>query len=195
MKKQDFYKNKILKMGLIITAIIVCIIVAVFLIKDKSNLYLVLSNQITGEVYEKYPINNGDSFAVGFIHSVNKNPVIDVYYIENGDIFVEETIYYSFGAGVQTELNENEVLSYKDGSMIISNIHKSFKDTNLTYLVGSVSDHTLLLNGDIDKYMNEHDNVGVFMEENEIDDGELKVISLSNLCGRLSKVTFSCEYY
>ena len=38
-------------------------------------------------------MQEGDCFGVGFIHSVNKSPLIDVYYIKDKQIYVEETIY------------------------------------------------------------------------------------------------------
>ena len=125
---------------------------------------LVLSNAETGEVYASYPLKEGDSFAVEFIHSVNKSPVRDIYRIRDGAN--EECIYYGFGAGVETELGEGETLSYgDDGEMIISNIDKRMDDMIL--VVGTISDHTLY-----------------FGEE---------TISLRELCGRSSKVLFQYQ--
>lgn len=127
---------------------------------------LVLSNAETGEVYASYPLKKGDSFAVEFIHSVNKSPVRDIYRIRDGAIWNEECIYYGFGAGVETELGEGETLSYgDDGEMIISNIDKRMDDMIL--VVGTISDHTLY-----------------FGEE---------TISLRELCGRSSKVLFQYQ--
>jgi len=127
---------------------------------------LVLSNAETGEVYASYHLKEGDSFAVEFIHSVNKSPVRDVYTIHDGAIWNEECIYYGFGAGVETELGEGETLSYgDDGEMIISNIDKRMDDMIL--VVGTISDHTLY-----------------FGEE---------TISLRELCGRSSKVLFQYQ--
>ena len=110
----------------------------------------------------------GEWFSVGFVHSVNKSPVIDCYEIKHHSIYVEKTIYYNFGAGVQTELEGNETLSYgEDGAMIVSGFDREMPD--LTYFVGTVSDHTLIVNN-----------------------GE--EISLRNLCGRSSKVRFTYEW-
>lgn len=82
-----------------------------------------------------------------FKHSVNKSPVEDRYRIENGGIVVYQTVYYNFGAGVQTELEEGQTLTYgKDGSMIISDIDKPIAD--LSYNVSPVYDHILLINGE-----------------------------------------------
>lgn len=130
--------------------------------------YLVLRSADTGQTYGRYPMAEGDWFSVGFVHSVNKSPVIDCYQIKHHSIYVEKTIYYNFGAGVQTELEGNETLSYgEDGAMIVSGFDREMPD--LTYFVGTVSDHTLIVNN-----------------------GE--EISLRNLCGRSSKVRFTYEW-
>lgn len=130
--------------------------------------YLVLRNADTGSPYARYPMEEGDTFSVTFIHSVNKTPLTDCYQVEEGSIYVEKTIYYSFGAGVQTELEGDETLTYgEDGSMIVSGFHREIPD--LIYFVGTVSDHTLRVNG-----------------------GE--EISLRALCGRSAKVRFTYQY-
>ena len=125
---------------------------------------LVLSDGRTGAEYARYPMRDGDTFSVGFIHSVNKSPLTDFYEVRDGSIFVEKTIYYGFGAGVQTEIEEGQTLEYgEDGSMIVSGFDKEIPD--LLYIVGTVSDHTLRING-----------------------GE--EISLRDLCGRTALVRF-----
>lgn len=128
---------------------------------------LTLSNLDSGEVYAQYPIEEGATFSVGFIHSVNKSPLIDCYLVQGTDIYVDHTIYYGFGAGVQTELNAGETLTYTDdGAMVIGNIHK--KIPQLIYCVGVVSDHTFSLNNGAE-------------------------ISLRDLCGRSSMVEFTVK--
>lgn len=177
-------------------AVIAVIIAAAFYLNTRAGWYLTLTDGKSGEVYGRYRMEDGDTFSVGFIHSVNKNPVIDVYHLEDHEIFVEETIYYSFGAGVQTELNPGETLTYGDGGcMIVGNIHKGFGGMGLRYIVGSVSDHSLIL-GDLSEcYEDLRHVVGVFTDRTEqtLDNG-LRVISLGNLCGRHSVVSFSYEY-
>ncbi len=145
--------------------IVAAAVILIFLIRPSYT--LVLRNASTGEEYGKYPMKMGERFSVEFIHSVNKSAVRDYYEIrENGEIYVVETHYYGFGAGVQTELNPGEELEYgEDGSMMIKNIDKPVP--NLVYVVGTVSDHVLRIND----------------EE----------ISLRELCGRNSKVLFTVE--
>lgn len=134
---------------------------------SKRGWYLTLRNGDTKEVYARYEIKDGDEFSVGFIHSVNKSPLTDVYQIRDHKIYVVRTIYYGFGAGVQTGLEDGQTLDYGDnGEMIISGFDREMP--HLSYIVGTVSDHTLMLYG----------------EET----------SLRDLCGRNATVAFTCEF-
>ena len=134
---------------------------------QHHGLRLVLSSAKTGKVYARFPVRESDTFSVGFVHSVNKSPVTDYYEIRDDGIYVVKTVYYGFGAGVQTELEEGQKLEYgEDGSMIINGFNRKMED--LVYFVGTVSDHTLTL-----------------------EDGE--EISLRDLCGRNAKVRFALE--
>ncbi len=128
--------------------------------------YLTLRDQ-SGVLYARYPMEEGGTFAVTFIHSVNLYPLTDYYEIHDKTIYVEATKYEAFGAGVQTELNPGEVLTYTDdGAMLITGIHQD--RTGVGYLVGTVYDHVLTVNG--------------------------TEISLRELCGRNAKVIFNYEF-
>ncbi len=88
---------------------------------------------------------------------------------------MEETTYCSFGAGVQTELNPGETLDkvyvdrpdYKGWAMVIRNIHQD--RTDVGYIVGTVSDHVLNVNGED--------------------------VSLRDLCGKNAPVRFNYEFW
>ena len=148
-------------------AIMVAIIAAVVLFALRSGDYLVLRNGDTKEEYARFRVSEGDEFSVMFIHSVNQYPLTDVYQIRGHAIYVVETIYYNFGAGVQTEIEEGQKLEIgENGEMIVTGFDREMP--YLSYIVGTVSDHTLTIYG----------------EE----------ISLRELCGRNSKVEFSCEH-
>ena len=153
---------------IIVAALTVIIAVAaatVYLYTQYS--WLTISNADSGEVYARFPVREGDWFSIGFIHSVNKSPLTDYYEFHDHSIYVEKTVYYGFGAGVQTEIEEGQHLEYgDDGSMIVTGFHREIPD--LIYIVGTVSDHTLVLNG-----------------------GD--PVSLSGLCGARQKVRFSCD--
>ena len=79
---------------------------------------------------------------------------------------MEETIYYHFGAGVQTELNDGETLTYNsDGSMSIGNIHQL--RNNVGYIIGTVYDHILNIHG--------------------------QEVNLTELCGHNTPIRLNCE--
>jgi len=149
-------------------AIIVTIVAAALLVLPRGGYYLTLRSRDTGEVYARYRMAEGDRFSVTFEHSVNHYLLTDTYEICDKTIYVEETQYGAFGAGVQTELNPGEVLTYtEDGDMLISNIHQD--RTNVGYIVGTIYDHVLTVNG---------------ME-----------ISLRDMCGRNAAVRFNYEFW
>ena len=145
--------------------VLICIwLAAAFLYLHRAGT-LTLTDARSGEEYASYRMRPGDTFSVGFVHSVNKSPVTDCYEVRKDGIYVVKTVYYGFGAGVQTQLEEGQVLEYgDDGSMIITGFNQKMSD--LVYFVGTVSDHTLTLN-------------------------ETTEISLRDLCGRNAMVRFS----
>ena len=152
--------------SILVAAVVILIMVAAATIFFSSEGgYLVLTNADTGVEYARYPVRDGDTFSVGFIHSVNNSPLTDFYELRDGRIFVVKTIYYNFGAGVQTQIEEGQTLEYgEDGSMIVTGFDREIPD--LVYIVGTVSDHILNVNGGED-------------------------ISLRDMCGRNSFVRFS----
>ena len=91
-------------------AAIILIIAATVAFLFCPKTYLTLRDE-HGSVYARYPMEEGDRFSISFIHSVNQYPLTDTFEICDGHIFVEECEYCSFGAGVQTELNEGETLT------------------------------------------------------------------------------------
>ena len=65
-----------------------------------------MQDEHSGELYASYRVQPGEQVGLGFIHSVNLYPLLDVFQVgEDGVLYAETTIYYQFGAGVQTELN------------------------------------------------------------------------------------------
>ena len=115
-----------------------------------NNKKLIISNYETKEILAHYPIGVNEHFYIKFNHSVNMSPVIDYYRFDtHNNIYVYKTIYYNYGAGVETELENDEQLSFgDDGSMIISNIDK--KIDPLTYYISNIYDHKLSI-GDKDE--------------------------------------------
>ena len=148
MKKNVYLLGAILLLGGIL----------LFSMKEKE---LLIRDQDTGEIYGRFEVEEGEIFSITFIHSVNQSPVTDRLMITENGFDAYETIYSSFGAGVQTELMDGETLSYdQEGNMIISDFKYSY--TSLNLIVGTVSDHILTIQG--------------------------KEISLRELCGRNTSV-------
>ena len=122
-----------------------------FLVSCNSNKVenkkLILYNNELGNEIASFPIGNDGYFYVKFTHSVNMSPVVDYYkFNEDNKIYVYKTVYYNFGAGVETELEGDETMTYgDDGSMIIDNINKEVDP--LLYYLSSIYDHKLSING------------------------------------------------
>ena len=159
----------------IAAAVLLLFLAAAVLVRSRAGDYLTVRNRDTRELYGRYRMSGGDRFSITFIHSVNNYPLTDIYEIEDGHIYIEETIYCSYGAGVQTELNPGEESDkvyidrpdYQGWAMVIRGIHQPRDDVG--YIVGTVSDHVLTVN--------EQD------------------ISLSELCGRNAAVRFNYEHF
>ena len=125
---------------------------------------LVLSDQDSGRVFARLPLQDGDSFSVTFRHSVNKSDVTEIYQRRGNEIWLTGCVYYGFGAGVAEELDPSWTLETgENGEMILGNIEMKMND--LSYIVGTVYDHILEINGE-------------------------KII-LNQLCGKNAKVHFS----
>lgn len=162
------FKDGRFKKYAVLAAVIVFITAAVlcFSCCSVSAPRLVVYDGENGEIYAQYDIYDGMEFSVEFIHSVNKSPVIDVFVIKNGEIYADRTIYCAFGAGVQTELEGDETLTFdEEGRMVVSGFNIKFPQVK--YIVGTVSDHIL------------------FIEE--------EYISLTELCGKNAHIVFEIK--
>ncbi|GHV90200.1 hypothetical protein AGMMS50268_07030 [Spirochaetia bacterium] len=126
---------------------------------------LVIIDSDSGHIFWQKNVHKGDEFAVEFIHSVNQTPVRDTFCIDKSLIIPVSTLFYNFGAGMQTDLPEGQTLTRRGDALVISGFTQSFKELN--FIVGTVSDHIF------------------FFGDEEI--------SLRDLCGRNAHVTFRVE--
>ncbi len=149
-----------------ITAVIAFAVTAVafFLVScNNPKDTLIIYDTETYATYKTFSVSEGTEFSVEFIHSVNQSPVIDVFKIENENIVADRTIYSSFGAGVQTQIEDGQTLEYDDdGNMVVSGFNIIFPEVK--YIVGTVSDHILYIEGEC--------------------------ISLTELCGKNAHIAF-----
>lgn len=122
----------------VVAVIFIMTVLSVQTMSSNSVQYLVMTNAYTGELYFKEPLEEDGVFSVSYIHSVNKSNVEEYYRMEDGTLYLFRARYRAFGAGVATEIEEGQTLTYEDGYMIIGNIHYAIP--NLVYKVGTVSD-------------------------------------------------------
>ena len=128
---------------------------------------LEIRDALSGRVYGKLPLDGkGESagkgeFSIEFVHSVNQSPVRETFVVEGRRIRPFSVRFSSFGAGMQSDLEEGQVLSRDGEALVITGFKTSFIELN--YIVGTVSDHLLII-----------DN---------------KTISLREICGRNAHIT------
>jgi len=89
------------------------------------------SDTNTGRIYAEWAFNDSDEFSIGFIHSVNQSPVRETYTIKDGKILLLSIHFYSFGAGVQSDLGEGQSFGRDGDAMIISGFSNSYNELNL----------------------------------------------------------------
>ena len=145
-------------------AILVIAAVALFVLPRFGTPGLLLTDEQTGRVFARLPLEDGESFSVTFRHSVNKSDVTEIYERRGKEIWLTGCVYYGFGAGVAEELDPSWTLETgANGEMILGNIEQRMD--GLSYIVGTVYDHILRI-GD-------------------------RSIVLNELCGKNCKVRFS----
>ena len=128
---------------------------------SPKEAFLEMRDADSGKIYGKWPLKETDVFAVEFIHSVHQSPVKESFIIGDKMIRPIAVRFSSFGAGMQSNLEEGQVLSRDGEDLLITGFTSSFKELN--YIVGTVSDHVLYIKG--------------------------KEISLRTLCGKNAHIT------
>lgn len=112
------------------------------LIYAHDQQYLCLLD-VNGKLLFKTEIQENSKFAIRFIHSVAKSPVEDWFTIKNGQIYLQQTIYQDFGAGLPYKPEGHQTMKFTDGKIIISGYNMQF--TSFDQRVGRIANHTLLL--------------------------------------------------
>jgi len=119
----------------------------------------------SGKIYGRWPLEKNEEFAIEFIHSVNQSPVREFFRAEDGMIRQLAVRFFSFGAGMQSDLEGGLTFSRDGDAMVLSGYKTSFKELN--YIVGTVSDHLLFI----------------------YDKTNIETVSLRDLCGRNAHIT------
>ena len=145
-------------------AAILVIAAAIAIIWLTAPQALILQDAQSGKKIAAYALQDGETFSVTFVHSVNQSPVTEVYCAHDGALYVTQCIYSTLGAGVASTLEPGWTLTQNgDGTWTLSGLDTRMND--LVYIVGTVSDHVL--------------RIGT------------RTISLRTLCGRNAHVRFS----
>jgi len=106
---------------------------------------LVIIEEKTGRCLFVSKVKPGDSFIIGYIHSVNKSPVEDFFEIgEDLGISLKKTVFRSFGAGIPFDIEKNQELKLYRDRLEIENINTEIED--LLLFVGTQADHTFTMN-------------------------------------------------
>ena len=113
----------------------------------EKGLVLGIRNSESGKVYGKWPLDKTGDFAIEFIHSVHQSPVRETFHVENGMIRPVRVRFASFGAGMQSDLEEGQEMIRDGDALVITGFSASYKTLN--YIVGTVSDHVLFINNEI----------------------------------------------
>jgi hypothetical protein len=115
-------------------------------VPDRHDQALEIRDAGSGRLYASRPLRGEGEFAIEFIHSVNQSPVRETFAARNGEIEALETRFFSFGAGMQSDLEEGQQLIRDGEAMVITGLKRRFRELNL--IVGTVSDHLLYINGE-----------------------------------------------
>jgi hypothetical protein len=97
----------------------------------------------SGVPYGTWALKEGDTFAIEFVHSVHNSPVRETFMVKGTEICPLETRFSSFGAGMQSELEEGQRLSRDGEFLLITGFNKSYQELN--YIIGTISDHLLYI--------------------------------------------------
>ncbi len=123
-----------------------------------------LTDRESGKEIASFELCENDTFSITFIHSVNQSPVTDYYRRDKDNTFVlYATTFYAYGAGIPESWPEGAHVETSADGIHVSNLHIPLPD--FTYIVGTVSDHTLTIGNE--------------------------AISLRDLCGQNAEVLFT----
>jgi len=110
---------------------------------SRASPVLEIRDAASNRIYGQWSLGEAAEFAIEFIHSVNQSPVQERFKAEAGLIRLDSVLFYSFGAGMQSDLAEGQTLSREGNALVISGFSAAKQELN--YIVGTVSDHLLII--------------------------------------------------
>ena len=132
-----YFRKRITVAGAVILAALAAVI---FL--PLGGQHLVLDS--SGTQLLRHRVNEGDTFALQYTHSVNLSPVREIFEVRGGEIYFIALEFETFGAGMPTELEPGQTLTrLPQGGMRIEGAPRHIGD--LRYIIGHYSQLTLCL--------------------------------------------------
>jgi len=90
-------------------------------------------------------VSRGETFTLGFIHSVNRRPVWDTLRIEENGLVIVSSRFDAFGAGMPETTNaEGTLWTLSDGTLLWT-VNRPVP--SITLRIGWTADHTLTIRG------------------------------------------------
>jgi hypothetical protein len=135
-------------MKIVRPAIVVITVGAILLIALFSpRLAFRVEEARSGARLYQVPVKEGDEFALEFVHSVQRTPVKEIFRIErDGKIYLVETEYESFGAGLPTMPDEGAQSVVEGGKIRITGMHREIEP--FLVAVSPVPGHVLTVGGE-----------------------------------------------
>ncbi len=149
-----------------VAAAALIVVAAVALLLHRNDVpSLRLTDRENGREYARFDLNENETFSITFIHSVNQSPVTDYYRREKDTFVLYATKFHAYGAGIPESWPEGAIVETSTDGIYVHNLHIPFSD--FTYIVGTVSDHTLIIG--------------------------TESVSLRQLCGKNAEVLFTLK--
>lgn len=118
-----------------------------FIIIFSLSVFKVVTLQLidyrTDKIIWEEKVETGDNFAIKYLHSVARTPVIEFFEIKDGKILLTGTEYQSYGAGLPTSAERGEYL-VEDDKFIIKDINQFLPEIMLR--VSDYAEHEFIFN-------------------------------------------------
>jgi hypothetical protein len=110
-----------------------------------SGMSLIIKDS-AGTIYFEKSVRPGDTFSLGFTHSVQKVQIVDTFIVlEDSHLLLTYTTFDSSGAGIPSELSYNITVD-ENGNYTIRDINQTFESIN--FITGSTPQHYLIISGE-----------------------------------------------
>lgn len=98
----------------------------------------------SGNTTRVYPLGEGETFAIRYIHSVNKSPVVDTIAREQDQLVVKSSLFQAYGAGIPSDADQiGDLARLTEDGFLMEGIDAAHDEIAL--ITGTISDHHLLL--------------------------------------------------